>query len=105
MNVNEPLVIPGPLHPDLFGGLSPIKVSVGDLRMYRVEIAPAGQELSWLTLDVAAVNARQAHQFALAECASRTGAAEERLTLVNIDLLAAPPGPDDKRAYLARLEK
>lgn len=102
---SETVKIPGPLHPDLFGGVSPIKVSVGDLRMYRVLIAPVGQELSWLALEVAAVNARQAHQFAVAEYVSRTGAAEERLALVEIDLLDAPPGPADKRAYLARLEK
>ena len=97
-------MMPGPLHPDLFGGVSPITISAGDLRMYRVEIAPTGLPTG-LVLEVAAVNARQAHQFALAEYVRRTGVAEERLTLVNIDLLDTPPGPDDKRAYLARLEK
>lgn len=102
--MNEPLMMPGPLHPDLFGGVSPITISAGDLRMYRVEIAPTGLPTG-LVLEVAAVNARQAHQFALAEYVRRTGVAEERLTLVNIDLLDTPPGPDDKRAYLARLEK
>lgn len=95
-------LVPGPLHPDLFGGVSPIQVSAGDLRMYRVEIAPEGLEAAWLTLEVAAVNARQAHQFAAADYARRTGTAEHRLTLLAIDHLDAPPGPDDKRAYLAR---
>lgn len=96
-------MLPGPLHPDLFGGMSSMAISPGDLRMYRVEIAPAGLPAG-LVLEVAAVNARQAHQFALAEYARRTGVAEARLTLVAIDLLDDPPGPDDKRAYLARHE-
>lgn len=102
---SETLIIPGPLHSDLFGGVSPIMVSAGDLRMYRVEIVPQGVEIAWLTLEVAAVNAGQAHQFAAADYARRTGIAEPLLTLVAIDLLDAPPGPADKRAYLARLEK
>jgi len=101
---HETVKIPGPLHPDLFGGVSPITVSAGDLRMYRVEIAPEGLEAAWLVLEVAAVNARQAHQFAAADYVHRTGT-REPLALVAIDLLDAPPGPADKRAYLARLEK
>lgn len=100
------VVIPGPHHPDLFDGETPITCRVEDLLAYRLEIVPAGMgHVGGAVLELAAINARQAHQLAAADYAKATGMSPDNLDLVGIELLDRPATSAEKRAFLARQEK
>lgn len=104
MSSLQPL-IPGPAHPDLFDGETPMTYRLDDLIPYRLEIVPAGMgHISCAVMVLAATCAREAHQLALADYAQATGLSVENLDLVGIELLHRPATTQEKRAYLDRQE-
>ncbi|MCE8004258.1 hypothetical protein [Billgrantia ethanolica] len=96
-------LVPGPEHPDMLDGETPMACHIGGLMAYRLEIVPAGMvHVGGAVLVLAAFNARQAHQLAAADYAKATGLSPDNLDLVGIELLDRPATEQEKRAYLAR---
>ncbi|ACL72746.1 hypothetical protein Tgr7_1663 [Thioalkalivibrio sulfidiphilus HL-EbGr7] len=96
-------VVPGPRHPDLLGGETPMTCRVDALMAYRLEVVPAGMgRVGGAVMMLAAFNARQAHQLAVDDYAAATGMHPDNLELIGIELLDRPATAAEKRAYLAR---
>lgn len=98
-------VVPGPNHPDLFDGETPMTYRLDDLIPYRLEIVPAGMgHIGGAVMVLAATCAREAHQLALADYAQATGLNTVSLDLIGIELLHRPATSQEKRDYLDRQE-
>lgn len=96
--------IPGPRHPDLFDGETPISVPTTGLHIYRVQVAPVGEESAARTQELAAINALQACAFALSDYVH----ARHDTGITMVDVLSAQRLDDavtrlDRRIYLTRM--
>lgn len=101
--MNAPLVIPGPLHPDLFDGATPVMVPLDKpLRAYEVEVAYAVTERESRTVMVAAHNEEEAARSAVERVEATACDTDHDHDAESIRALARPVTAAEARAYLAR---
>ncbi|WIX31216.1 hypothetical protein QO259_10250 [Salinicola sp. JS01] len=98
----QALLVPGPSHPDMFDGETPVMATLDDLNVYRIEVAPAGCEAAGGVLELAAINAFQAQQIGMDDFAHATQEPIANLTVLSIVVLDRPVTATEKRAYAAR---
>lgn len=101
----EPLVIAGPSHPDLFGGVTPIMVELGKpLHAYEVEVAYAVTERETRTVMVAAHDEEEAARIAVERVETTACDNDRDHDAESIRVLTRPVTASEARAYLARQE-
>jgi hypothetical protein len=95
----DPVCLPGPLHPDLFDGETPVMLPVKrPPKLYRVEVIYLIPEAE--TCTVAAQNEQEAMSHALADVKSDTDG--HSYEVVDVKPLSREPSEEQLRAWSAR---
>lgn len=99
------LYVPGPLHPDLFGGETPLMVPLQEVpRVYGVEVGFTVTTRESVRLDVAATSEEEAARLALEQAEDQAAEDEDDFDVEDVEALDADPSDKQLQAWIARRE-
>lgn len=99
------MLVPGPNHPDLFDGESPVMLPLEKpVKAFQVRVTYAVTERESATVMVAARNAEEAQRIAIGRVEGRADDNEHDHDVEDVEALTRPATASELRAWLARQE-
>ncbi|KAB7624350.1 hypothetical protein [Alkalilimnicola sp. S0819] len=98
----QQIYIPGPLHPDLFGGETPVMLPSDAPKVFRVEVSYLVAERRSRTVTVAAANRTEGARLAVQAVEDRAHEDDHDHEVDDIEALDRAPTTEEMEAWKAR---